>query len=84
MAGQFGQLREKYDLSVEVARPLIDAVKALQPGSFVAASGTSCRNQLSHLAGIQPLHMAEIIARSLDNTPSATPPPSETTGSGKT
>jgi len=65
MAGSFGALREKYDLSVEVARPLIAQVEALAAGTTVVASGTSCRQQIAHLSKVKPVHMAELLARAL-------------------
>jgi Fe-S oxidoreductase len=65
MAGSFGALRDKYDLSVEVARPLIAKVNALAPGTTVVASGTSCRQQISHLSKAKPVHMAELLAQAL-------------------
>ncbi len=65
MAGSFGALRDKYDLSVEVARPLIAKIAALEPGTTVVASGTSCRQQIAHLSAAKPLHMAELLARAL-------------------
>ena len=65
MAGSFGALRDKYDLSVEVARPLIAQVEALAAGTTVVASGTSCRQQIAHLSKAKPVHMAELLAQAL-------------------
>ncbi|HUW62446.1 MAG TPA: FAD-linked oxidase C-terminal domain-containing protein [Candidatus Bathyarchaeia archaeon] len=67
MAGSFGALREKYDLSVEVARPLIAQVEALAAGTMVVASGTSCRQQIAHLSKVTPVHMAEFLAQALQS-----------------
>jgi FAD/FMN-containing dehydrogenase/Fe-S oxidoreductase len=61
MAGAFGMLAEKYELSVQVARDLIDKIDSARP-DVVVASGTSCRHQLVDLTGRHPLHMAELIA----------------------
>lgn len=66
MAGQFGQLREKYELSVQVAQPLVEQVNALRAGTEVVACGTSCRNQIDHLTPVHPLHVAELLAQNLD------------------
>jgi FAD/FMN-containing dehydrogenase/Fe-S oxidoreductase len=66
MAGSFGALREKYDLSVAVASPLVRMVNGLPPNTRMIASGTSCRQQISHLTAAKPMHMAELLADALD------------------
>jgi Fe-S oxidoreductase len=66
MAGAFGYLEEKQELSRAVAQPLVDQIAALPPGSVVIASGTSCRQQIEHLCRIHPRHMAEWLAGALD------------------
>lgn len=63
MAGAFGMLKSKYDLSLQVAQPLVDLIRALEPGTLLVASGTSCRQQISHLTDAAPLHMAELLAQ---------------------
>lgn len=65
MAGSFGALREKYDLSLAVAQPLVEKINALAPKTRLVASGTSCRQQITHLTNVQPLHMAELLAEAL-------------------
>lgn len=65
MAGSFGALRERYDLSLQVAQPLIRQVNALKPGTRLVASGTSCRQQIAHLSAARPLHIAELLAEAL-------------------
>jgi FAD/FMN-containing dehydrogenase/Fe-S oxidoreductase len=65
MAGAFGALESKYDLSLEVAQPLVDLVAALPEGTVVVASGTSCRHQIEHLTAAHPKHMAELLADAL-------------------
>lgn len=65
MAGAFGALESKYELSVQVARPLIEKLAAQPRDSVVVASGTSCRHQISHLAATEPKHMAELLAEAL-------------------
>jgi len=64
MAGAFGALKEKYDLSVQVAADLLgklDAAKA----DVVVASGTSCRHQISDLTNLRPMHMAELLEEAI-------------------
>jgi Fe-S oxidoreductase len=65
MAGAFGALERKYDLSIKVAAPLVQQVGAQPPGTIVVASGTSCRHQLEHLTPVHPKHMAELLADAL-------------------
>ncbi|MFL6520817.1 MAG: FAD-binding and (Fe-S)-binding domain-containing protein [Chthoniobacterales bacterium] len=62
MAGAFGALERKYDLSLKVAAPLVEQVTAQPPGTVIVASGTSCRHQLEHLTPVHPKHMAELLA----------------------
>ncbi|MEY2528916.1 MAG: hypothetical protein QOJ05_1006, partial [Verrucomicrobiota bacterium] len=62
MAGAFGALERKYELSVKVAAPLMQQVGAQPPNTVVVASGTSCRHQLEHLTTVHPKHMAELLA----------------------
>ena len=62
MAGAFGALEAKYDLSLKVAAPLVQQVAAQPSGAVIVASGTSCRHQLEHLTPEHPKHMAELLA----------------------
>lgn len=71
MAGAFGMLSSKYDLSVAVAQPLVEQIEALPHGSRVVACGTSCRQQISHLTKAKPLHIAELLAECLTDSPDA-------------
>jgi FAD/FMN-containing dehydrogenase/Fe-S oxidoreductase len=65
MAGAFGALAEKYDLSVQVAAHLLDKIDSQPAGTEIIASGTSCRHQLLDLTNRHPKHMAELIAEAL-------------------
>jgi len=69
MAGAFGALAEKYDLSGQVAAQLIDKIDNQSPGTEIVASGTSCRHQIVDLIpqprGTRPKHMAELLAEAL-------------------
>ena len=66
MAGQFGQLKEKYALSVKVGEDLANKINELPAGTEVVASGTSCRHQIDHMTPVKPLHIAELLAQNLD------------------
>jgi Fe-S oxidoreductase len=65
MAGAFGALAEKYDLSAQVATDLIDKIDNQPPGTQIIASGTSCRHQITDLTNVRPKHMAELLAEAL-------------------
>src|ERR1043166_3927250 len=61
MAGAFGALAEKYELSKQVAADLLRKIDETQP-DVVVASGTSCRHQIVDLTDRWPKHMAELLA----------------------
>ena len=65
MAGAFGALAEKYDLSVQVADRLLHQIDNQPPGTEIIASGTSCRHQITDLTNARPKHMAELLADAL-------------------
>jgi FAD/FMN-containing dehydrogenase/Fe-S oxidoreductase len=65
MAGAFGALAEKYDLSVQVAQRLLDQIDNQPHGTEVVASGTSCRHQIIDLTTVRPKHMAELVAEAI-------------------
>ncbi len=65
MAGAFGMIESKYQLSLKVAEPMVEKIKALPFGTIVAASGTSCRHQIQHLVPVKLRHMAEVLAEAL-------------------
>jgi FAD/FMN-containing dehydrogenase/Fe-S oxidoreductase len=65
MAGAFGALAEKYDLSVQVAQRLLEAIDNQPLGTEIIASGTSCRHQISDLSDARPKHMAELLAKAI-------------------
>jgi Fe-S oxidoreductase len=70
MAGSFGYLRDHYDVSRAIGeRRLLPAARALDAGSVLVATGTSCRRQIEELAGARAFHPAELI-RSLLPEPS--------------
>jgi FAD/FMN-containing dehydrogenase/Fe-S oxidoreductase len=65
MAGAFGALAEKYDVSIQVAHRLLDAIDNQPPGTEIIASGTSCRHQITDLTNVRPKHMAELLAEAI-------------------
>ena len=65
MAGAFGALAEKYDLSLQVAQRLLDQIDNQPAGTEVIASGTSCRHQITDLTDKRPKHMAELLAEAI-------------------
>jgi Fe-S oxidoreductase len=67
MAGAFGALAEKYELSVQVAADLLGKLGSQPAGTEIIASGTSCRHQISDLTNVHPKHMAELLAGAIRN-----------------
>jgi FAD/FMN-containing dehydrogenase/Fe-S oxidoreductase len=65
MAGAFGALESKYELSQKIAGPFIRKIRDNPFGTVVVASGTSCRHQIHHLAPVRAWHMAEVLADAL-------------------
>jgi FAD/FMN-containing dehydrogenase/Fe-S oxidoreductase len=65
MAGSFGMMESKYELSLKIAAPLIDQLTHQPYGTTAIVSGTSCRHQVQHLATVHTKHMAEVIADAL-------------------
>lgn len=65
MAGAFGMMKSSYELSKQVAEPLLKLISAQPPGTEIVASGTSCRHQISDLAKIRARHLVEVLADNL-------------------
>jgi FAD/FMN-containing dehydrogenase/Fe-S oxidoreductase len=65
MAGAFGMVEAKRELSLQVAAPMLQKIRAEGPDVTVIASGTSCRHQISELSEVKPKHMAELMADAL-------------------
>ena len=67
MAGSFGYEAEHYDLSMQIAElRLFPEVRAQPPDTLIAATGTSCRQQLAHGTARHPAHPLEIIRSRLE------------------
>jgi Fe-S oxidoreductase len=66
MAGAFGMLESKLNLSLEIAKPLMEKLRSLPYGTMIIASGTSCRQQIQFLAPVRAQHLAEMLAAALE------------------
>ena len=66
LAGSFGMEKGHYDVSVAVAEhALLPALRGAAPGDVYLADGYSCRTQADHLAGVQGVHLAQLLAAHL-------------------
>jgi len=66
MAGDFGYATDHYEISRQIGEDrLFPAVRAADAQTVLVASGTSCRHQIDHFTGRQPLHLAEALALAL-------------------
>ncbi|OJY10516.1 MAG: FAD-binding oxidoreductase [Rhizobiales bacterium 62-47] len=69
MAGAFGYGADTYDASMQMAElSLLPAVRGAEAGTLIVADGTSCRHQIKDGANRSALHVARVLALSLDNT----------------
>lgn len=67
LAGNFGMEKGHYDVSVAVAeQQLIPALHRAGPETPLLADGFSCRTQAADLARMDGLHLAQLLARDLD------------------
>ena len=68
MAGAFGYGADTYDASIAMAEAsLLPAVRSATADTLIVADGTSCRHQIEDGTGRGALHVARILAMSLDN-----------------
>jgi len=62
MAGSFGFEKEHYDLSMKVGELILfPEIRKSKNGTILAASGTSCRQQIKDGTGQQAHHPIEIL-----------------------
>lgn len=67
MAGAFGYGAETYDVSIDMAEAsLLPAVRGAANDALIVADGTSCRHQIKDGSGRSALHVARVLAISLD------------------
>jgi len=70
MAGAFGYGADTYEASMEMAElSLLPAVRRAEAETLVIADGTSCRHQIRDGTDRPALHVARVLAMSLDSTP---------------
>ncbi|MGQ7794219.1 FAD-binding and (Fe-S)-binding domain-containing protein [Faunimonas sp. B44] len=69
MAGAFGYQAETYDVSMAMGElSLLPAVRKAEQDAMIVADGTSCRHQIEHGTGRQPVHVARVLAQALATT----------------
>ena len=69
MTGAFGYGADTYDASIAMAEAsLLPAVRRADQNTIIVADGTSCRHQIKDGAQRQALHVARVLAMSLDTT----------------
>ncbi|HZR90758.1 MAG TPA: FAD-linked oxidase C-terminal domain-containing protein [Bradyrhizobium sp.] len=72
MAGAFGYGADTYDASLQMAEAaLLPAVRRADHTTLIVADGTSCRHQIADGAQRNALHVAQVLAMSLDRAPSS-------------
>jgi Fe-S oxidoreductase len=68
MAGAFGYGADTYQTSMDMAElSLLPAVRRAGDATLIVADGTSCRYQIKDGAGRGALHVARVLAMSLDS-----------------
>jgi FAD/FMN-containing dehydrogenase/Fe-S oxidoreductase len=71
MAGAFGYGAETYEVSMQMAEAsLLPAVRRADADTLIVADGTSCRHQIADGTHRAALHVARVLATSLDGTQS--------------
>lgn len=60
MAGAYGYMKRNYDLSMQIGKPLFDAINQY-PDAIVSAPGISCRKQILDGTGRHAFHPVELI-----------------------
>ena len=67
MAGAFGYEAETIDVSLKMAElSLLPAVRKAPADALIVADGTSCRHQIHDGADREALHVARVLAMSVD------------------
>jgi Fe-S oxidoreductase len=67
MAGAFGYAAETIDVSLAMGElSLLPQLRAADEATLIVADGTSCRHQIRDGAGREALHVARVLAASLE------------------
>ena len=75
MAGAFGYGADTYQAAMEMAElSLLPAVRRADEATLIVADGTSCRHQIRDSTERSPLHVARVLALSLDRATSNSTP----------
>jgi Fe-S oxidoreductase len=68
MAGAFGYGADTYDASIQMAElSLLPAVRRADDATIIVADGTSCRHQIKDGTTREAIHVARVLAMSLDH-----------------
>ncbi len=68
MAGAFGYGADTFEVSMQMAEAaLLPAVRRADAATLIVADGTSCRHQIADGASRQAMHVARVLAMSLDS-----------------
>jgi Fe-S oxidoreductase len=66
MAGAFGYAADTIDVSKAMGElSLLPAVRQADAGTIIVADGTSCRHQIHDGTGREAIHVARVLAMSL-------------------
>ncbi|HJV83872.1 MAG TPA: FAD-linked oxidase C-terminal domain-containing protein [Noviherbaspirillum sp.] len=66
MAGSYGFVKEKYDVSMACGeRVLLPTVRAAAQDTLLIADGFSCREQIAQTTGREALHLAQVLRMAL-------------------
>jgi FAD/FMN-containing dehydrogenase/Fe-S oxidoreductase len=75
MAGAFGYGADTYQASMDMAElSLLPAIRRADAAALIVADGTSCRHQIKDGAGREGLHVARVLAMSLNRAQSSSNP----------
>jgi len=78
MAGAFGYGADTYQASIDMAeQSLLPAIRRADPEALIVADGTSCRHQIKDGSGRTPLHVARVLAMSLNCAKSGSDKPAK-------
>ena len=64
LGGTFGFKKEKYEISEEIGRDLVEAIDRLKP-QIILSDCEGCRMQIRHLTGLKVLHPIQILIDTL-------------------